>query len=75
MLAAGVLNHIEIEGSVLDSMAELEHFELIFRRSILLVSQLSKHIFCVLVGVLSSHLRGHSCRGHVRNDLLEGRRL
>ena len=56
MLPACVLYHVEVEGAVFDPVAELEDFELVLRRFVLLLGQVRVHVFHVLGGVLIAHL-------------------
>jgi len=50
-----VLNHIEVESAVLDTVAELEHFELAFGGAVLLISQIGENILHVLGCVFDLH--------------------
>ena len=56
MLPSCILNHVEVKSAILDTVAELEDFELVLGRFILLFSHFYIDVIHVLRSVLISHI-------------------
>ena len=56
MLATCILHHVEIKGTILDTVTELEDLELTLGCSVIFFSKVSEDMVHILNSVLSSHL-------------------
>ena len=56
MLATSILHHVEIKGTILDTVTELEDLELTFGCSVIFFSKVSEDMVHILDSMLSAHL-------------------